>query len=418
METNVKRDIKCPNCSTTLSVDELLINQFAQSVREDLESELKTREEKLNQEKKRYARLQVELNQEKEDVDQLVQQRVRTQLESREESIRESIRKEVQSEKSKQLQELENELQEKSAQLIEHNHLKSKMARLSREFEEREATIHLKMENELSERLKNARTSMKEELQMESFLKLKEKENIIESLKTKLDDARQRASQGSIQLQGEVQEVILENWLKETHPIDEISEIKKGVKGADCLQTVKTKNGIIVGSIIYESKNTKNWSDSFVKKLRQDNLVSKADLMVIVTKTMPKEATSKYVLIDGVWVTTMTNVRDLSLLLRFGLLKTYAVTVTQTNKKDKMNLLYGYLTSEDFRATFESILDGFHQLQESHVQEQLRVNLIWKKRSKYLDQVLSSTIDFYGSVKAIGGEIVGDIPMLEFKEAS
>lgn len=418
MKTNSERDIKCPNCSTTLSVDELLINQFAQSVREDLESELKTREEKLNQEKKRYARLQVELNQEKEDVDQLVQQRVRTQLESREESIRESIRKEVQSEKSKQLQELENELQEKSAQLIEHNHLKSKMARLSREFEEREAAIHLKMENELSERLQNAKTSMKEELQMASFLKLKEKETIIEQLKSKLDDALVRASQGSMQLQGESQELVLEELLRETHPSDEISEIKKGVKGADCIQTVRTKTGIVAGQIIYESKRTKNWSDSFIKTLRQNNLVSKADLMVVVTQTMPKETTGKYALIDGVWVTTMTNVRDLSLLLRFGLLKTYAVTVTQTDKKDKMNLLYGYLTSEDFRATLESILDGFHQLQESHVQEQMKMQLIWKKRSKHLQQVLESTVDFYGSIKAIGGETIGEIPMLEIKQAS
>ena len=418
METNVKRDIKCPNCSTTLSVDELLINQFAQSVRQDLESELKTREEKLNQEKKRYAQLQVELNQEKEDVDQLVQQRVRTQLESREESIRESIRKEVQSEKSKQLQELENELQEKSAQLIEHNHLKSKMARLSREFEEREAAIHLKMENELSERLQNAKTSMKEELQMASFLKLKEKETIIEQLKSKLDDARQRASQGSMQVQGEAQELVLQDLLRETHPIDEIKEIKTGASGADCVQTVITKTGITVGRIIYESKNTKNWSDSFVKKLRQDNLTCKADLMVVVTKTMPKNVSTKYALIDGVWVTTMSNVRDLSLLLRYGLLKTHSVVINQTNKQDKMSLLYSYLTSDNFRATFESILDGFHQLQESHVQEQMKIQLIWKKRSKNLEQVLASTVDFYGSIKAIGGETIGEIPMLEIKQAS
>lgn len=418
METNVKRDIQCPNCHTTLSVDELLINQFAQSIRNDLESELKSREEELNQEKKHYAELKVQLSQEKEDVDQQIQQRVKAQLQSREESIRDSIRTEVQLEKSKQLQELENELQSKSAQLIEHNHLKSKMARLSREFEEREAAIHLKMENELSERLQDAKTSMKEELQMASFLKLKEKETIIEQLKSSLELAQQKASQGSMQLQGESQELVLEEILREAHPSDEITEIKKGVNGADCLQTVRTKTGIIAGSILYESKRTKNWSDSFVKKLRQDNLTSKADIMVIVTQTMPKSASGRYALIDGVWVTTLSNIRDLSLVLRAGLLKAHAVSITQTDKKDKMNLLYSYLTSDDFRATFESILDGFHQLQESHVKEQMSLQLMWKKRSKYLQQVLESTIDFYGSIKSIGGETIGEIPMLEIKEAS
>jgi hypothetical protein len=399
-------------------VDELLINQFAQSIRNDLESELKSREEELNQEKKHYAELKVQLSQEKEDVDQQIQQRVKAQLQSREESIRDSIRKEVQLEKSKQLQELENELQSKSAQLIEHNHLKSKMARLSREFEEREAAIHLKMENELSERLKDAKTSIKEELQMASFLKLKEKETIIEQLKSSLELAQQKASQGSMQLLGESQELVLEDQLREAHPSDDITEIKKGVNGADCLQTVRTKTGIIAGTIIYESKRTKQWSDSFVKKLRQDNLTSKADIMVIVTQTMPKGVTGRYALIDNVWVTTLSNIRDLSLVLRAGLLKAHAVSITQTDKKDKMNLLYSYLTSDDFRATFESILDGFHQLQESHVKEQMSLQLMWKKRSKYLQQVLESTIDFYGSIKSIGGETIGEISMLEIKEAS
>ncbi len=418
MKTKVHAKIRCPKCDTNLNVDELLINQFAQSVREDLEAELQSREDKVNEEKRHNIELQLQLHQEKEDVNQLVQQRVKAQLESREESIRESIRKEIQEEKSKQLEELENELQAKSAQLIEHNHLKSKIARLGREFEEREAAIHLKMETELSERLQSARTSMKEELQMESFLKLKEKETIIEQLKSKLDDARQKASQGSMQALGEAQELVLEDLLRETHPIDEITEIKKGVNGADCIQTVRTKTGITAGQIIYESKRTKNWSNSYVKTLRQNNLVSKADLMVIVTKTMPKDVSGKYALIDGVWITTMTNVRDLSLLLRYGLLKTYAVTVTQSNQKEKMSMLYGYLTSESFKATFESILDGFRQLQESHIDEQLKMQLLWKRRAKNLEQVLASTVDFYGSIKSIGGETIGEIPMLEIKQAS
>ena len=418
MKTSSKRDITCPKCNTTLSVDELLINQFAQSVREDLETELKVREEKLNQEKKHYAKLQIELSQEKEDVDQLIQQKVKAQLLSREESIRKSIRKEIQEEKSLQLKELENELNAKSAQLIEHNQLKSKMARLSREFEEKEAAIHLKMEQQLTERLQNAKTSMKEELQVASFLQLKEKQTIIDQLKEKLEDAQRRASQGSMQLQGEAHELVLEDILREAHPTDTLDEIKKGQKGADCLQIVRTSKGVTVGQILYEAKNTKLWSPAFTKKLRQDNLVAKADLMVIVTKTMPKEAEGKYALIDGVWITTLANVRDLSLLLRYGLLKTHSIVVTQTNKKDKMSLLYGYLTSADFKATFESILEGFKQLQDSHIDEQLKMQLLWKRRAKHLEQVLMSTVDFYGSIKSIAGESIGEVPMLEFKQAS
>lgn len=410
--------IKCPKCDTTLSVNELLIDQFQESIRKDLESELQRREDELNLQRQENREMTLKLQQEKEDVDELVNERVKSIVKSREDALKNSIRNEVQQEKSKQLQELEDELKSKSAQLIELNQTKAKMERLSREFEEREAKIHLQKERELSERLEAARVSMKEEIQMESFLKIKEKENIIESLKHKLDDARQRASQGSMQMQGEAQELLLEEMLRDLHSHDVIQEIGKGVNGADCLQTVRTQTGIEAGRILYESKNTKAWSDGFVKKLKQDNLVAKADIMVIITKSMPKDVKGKYALIDGVWITELQNVKDLSLMLRFGLLKTHSVVLTQTGKKDKMSMLYDYLTSEDFRATFESILEGFKSLQDSHNDEQRKIQLLWKKRAKYLEQVLGSTIEFYGSIKGISGDAIGDLALLDFPMAS
>jgi hypothetical protein len=289
---------------------------------------------------------------------------------------------------------------------------------LSREFEEREAKIHLEKEQELSKRLEAAKLSMKEQMQMESFFVIKEKETIIESLKNKLEEARQKASQGSMQLQGEAQELLIEEILRDKYPFDTITEVGKGVNGADCIQTVRTQSGIEAGKILYESKNTKSWSDGFISKLKKDNLHTKADIIVIVTKTMPKEAKGKFVLIDQVWVTTLENLKDMSLMLRYGLLKTQAVMITQTNKKDKMSLLYDYLTSEDFKATFESILEGFKQLQDSHHDEQRKMQLLWKRRAKYLEQVLQSTIEFYGSIKSISENAIPTIQMLEISKAS
>lgn len=410
--------MNCPNCKTILDVDELLINQFEEAIRKDLQSELRKREEELLQQKNEYRAMSTELDKKKEDIEDLVSQKVKSQLQSREEALKNTIRKEVNDEKVKQLQELEDELVRKSFQLVELNKTKAKLKRLSREFEEKEAKIHLEKENELTERLASAKVSIKEEVQMESFLKIKEKQNIIESLTKKLDEAKQRATQGSMQMQGEAQELVLEQFLRELHPMDSIQEIKKGANGADCVQVVKIQSGVEAGKILYESKNTKNWSNTFVKKLKQDNLVAKADIMVIVTKTMPKDTNSKHVLVDGVWVTTLQNVRDLSLLLRFGLLKTYAVMITQEDKKDKMSLLYNYLTSQEFKATFTSILDGFKSLQDSHNDEQRKMQLLWKRRAKHLGQVLSSTIDFYGSIKGISENSIPTIPMLEIKKVS
>lgn len=413
-----KRQLNCPECNALLNVDELLISQFEESIRKDLQTELQRREIELKNKKDEVQKMFDSVMKEREDVNEIIAKRVREQMDERERNIRETIRKEVNDEKVKQLEELESELARKSSQLVELNQTKAKLQRLSREFEEKEARIHLQMENELSQRLESAKLSMKEQLQMESFLVIKEKETIIESLKKNLEEARQKASQGSMQLQGEAQELVIEETLREMYPNDSIDEIGKGVNGADCIQTVRTKGGIEAGRILYESKNTKQWSDGFIAKLKQDNLTTKADVMVIVTKTMPKDSKGKFVLIDQVWVTTLDNLRDMSLMLRYGLLKTHAVMLTQHNKKDKMGLLYDYLTSEDFKATFESILDGFKNLQSSHNEEQQKLQLLWKRRAKYLEQVLNSTIEFYGSIKSISENSIPTIEMLEIKKAS
>lgn len=413
-----KNQLICPNCETKLDVDALLITQFEDSIRKDLQSELEKRERELRQKKEEFKEMAEALQQEREDINEIVSERVRAQMDAREKTIKDTIRAEIEAEKTKQLQELEEEVQRKSAQLIELNQTKAKLQRLSREFEEREAKIHLEKEQELTKRLEDAKLSMKEQLQMESFLVIKEKETIIESLKNKLEEARQKASQGSMQLQGEAQELLIEEILREMYPFDTITEVGKGINGADCIQTVRTQSGIEAGKILYESKNTKSWSDGFISKLKKDNLHTKADIMVIVTKTMPKESKGKFVLIDQVWITTLENLKDMSLMLRYGLLKTQAVLITQTNKKDKMSLLYDYLTSEDFRATFESILEGFKHLQDSHHDEQRKMQLLWKRRAKYLEQVLQSTIEFYGSIKSISENAIPTIQMLEISKAS
>lgn len=254
--------MNCPNCKTELSVDELLVSQFRDSIKKDLQSELKRREDELDESQKEYKTNFLELEKKQQDVDSLIKESVKKQLLKREKNLKDSIRKEIQEEKTLQLQELEDELNRKSKQLIELNQVKSKMKRLSREFEEREAKIHLDKEQELSDRLASAKISMKEQIQIESFLKVKEKEDIIESLKNKLTDAKNRIEQGSTRLQGEAQELVLEELLEHAHPFDLIDPVPKGVKGADCIQTVRLQNGIETGKIIYESKNTKSWSNS------------------------------------------------------------------------------------------------------------------------------------------------------------
>ena len=415
MKTNVQ--MNCPNCGNTIKVDELLISQFEQYIKRDLEAQLAVREAELNQKKAEYYQLSKKLEQEKEDIEQQVSLRVKSLLQEREDSLKESIRKEVNDEKERQLQELEGELIKKSKQLQDLNGTKAQLERLRREMEEAETRIILQKEKELTERLEQAKLSIKEQAQMESFLKLKEREKVIEDLKQKLDEAKRKAEQGSIQLQGEIQELEIIDLLMEAHPFDEITQSKKGANAADILQVVRTNNGAECGKIYYESKRTKSWSNEWVKKFKQDNLNTKADILVLVTNALPK-GIERYGIIEGVWICGFNDVKELSLVLRYGLLKLQSVAITQQGRESKMELLYSYLTSEEFKNVFESILEGFRNLQEAHLDEKIRWQRLYAQRTKILEQMLSNAIDFYGSIKGIAGTAIPEFKMLELPKAS
>lgn len=280
--------------------------------------------------------------------------------------------------------------------------------------------INLQKEKGFTFLLKENREAIKEEVQQEFSLKLREKEKIVDDLKVKLDEARQRIENHchSQQLSGETMELALEEMLRRTHPTDEIIEVKKGQLGADCIQLVKTKENIEVGKIIYEVKNTQSFSSGWVAKLKKDNLKAKADIMVIVTNTMPKDIKGKFALVDGIWVCQYNFIQELTLALRFGLLKLQLLAVNLDGKESKMELLYNYLTSEEFKNIFESILDGFKTMQDSHQKEKLKMALLWKEREKTLEQILSNTVEFYGSLKGIAGTAISTIPMLESPQAA
>lgn len=411
MKTNVK--MQCPNCGGTINVDEILVSQFKDSIKHDLEAELFNRETKFNKQKAAFEVLQQRFDAERKEIDTIVKERVREQIQKRQEDLRNNIRDEIEAEKQLQLQALEEELNKKSAQLKDLNQTKAKLEVLKREMEEAETRIILQKEQELSERLEQAKLSIKEQAQQESFLKIKEREKVIEDLKLKLEDAKRRAEQGSMQLQGEIQELEIIDILSEAHPSDEITQSKKGANAADILHTVRTANGAECGKIYYESKRTKTWSNDWVSKFKEDNLKAKADILILVTDALPK-GIERYGIIDGVWICKMNDVKELSLVLRYGLLKLKAVAITQQGKETKMEQLYKYLTSEEFKNVFESILNGFKTIQESHQNEKLKMQRMWKEREKVLEQVLANSVDFYGSIKGIAGAEIPEVETLQY----
>lgn len=411
--------VKCPKCNSEFALQSAHVSaQFEANIRKDISTEIQRREKELSEQRTEFAELSKKFEKEKHDFSKIIDEKVSSQMKSREEFLKDSIRKQVQEEKEAQLAELESELQRKSSQLIELNQTKAKLQQLSREMEEKEAAIHLKMETELTNRLSEMKSSVKLQIELETALKIKEKQNIIDSLKQKLQDATQRIEQGSMQMQGEMMELTVEEILRETNPTDIIEEVKKGVNGFDAKQVIMF-NGSQVGSIGFEVKNTKSWSDGFIDKIKADNLSAKCDLLVIVTKTTPKEMDGqRFKLINSVWVTSIHHLADLSTLLRFGLLKVHQQKITQQNGDSKAHMLYAFLTSQECQSLFNSMMDGLKKIEELNDEEEKKLQALFKKRKKQLEQLMNHFISYYGTMKGISEDSIADVGMLEFKKAS
>ena len=213
---------------------------------------------------------------------------------------------------------------------------------------------------------------------------------------------KRKADQGSMQLQGEVQELLLEEILKTTFPYDTVAEVGKGVRGADCIQTVRNNFGVEAGKIIYESKRTKDFSNEWIEKLKSDMRTLGADVAIIVTQTLPKEM-DRFGEKDGVYICTFSEVRSVALLLRNGLLKIYDAKKSQDNKGDKMVMLYDYLTSNEFGEQWNAIREGFMNMKISIQRERDTMEKLWKAREKQLEKVLLNAAHIKGSVEGIAG---------------
>lgn len=215
-----------------------------------------------------------------------------------------------------------------------------------------------------------------------------------------------------MQLQGESQELLLEELLKERFPLDSIEEVGKGVEGADCILVVRDNQGHELGKIIFESKRTKGWNNSWVDKLKADMRKKQADLAILVSQVYPKgmECFGEK---DGVWIANFREVVPLTLVLRNAIIRVAETKKSEENKGEKMQMLYNYLTGLEFRQHFEAIVEGFMSMRNGITRERVQMEKIWKEREKQIDKVLLSTSGFYGSIKGIAGASVQDIPLLE-----
>jgi hypothetical protein len=406
------KSIQCPECGADIDVNEVLYHQLEEQLKKDFDKKSAKKEKELQAKLVAFEAEKEKLKKDKEKLGDLVEQQVQSKLKTEKTNLEKSLRKKLQDETSEQISDLQKELHEKSGQVKELNKTKAEVEKLKREKDELGETIGLAKEKEFTEKLKGEKQKIKQLADEENFLKIKELEKQLEVQKELAEEAVRKAKQGSMQSQGEIQELELENILRDMHRYDEIIEIKKGQQGADILHCVKTEHGLECGKIYYESKRTKNYNDNWLQKLRDDNLSVKADVLVLVTETMP-DGYDKFFYKDGIWICSFWEAKGLSLVLRHGLLQVHSVSTTQQGKESKMEMLYNYLISQEFSGQFGAIIEGFKSLQENYADEKLKMQKIWKEREKQLEKILSNAVGFYGSIKGIAGTSIPDIKMLE-----
>ena len=412
---NSQTTIKCPKCGYEINVSKILYEQ----VQSQLEKEFDNRTAKIDEEyQNKMKAIQTEkdnLEKEKETIQKQIDDEVKNKLQSEKLKLEKSIREGIKEESAEQIRFLETELQEKSSQLKELNKTKAEIEKLKREKDELTDKIALEKEQEFSERLKDERLKIKKQADESNTLKIKELEKQLEDQKNLAEEMKRKAEQGSMQLQGEVQELAIEEILRATFIYDKISEVPKGIKGADVIHEVLNKSGLKCGTILYESKRTKNFSNEWINKLKDDAVRIKAEICVIVTETLP-EGIDKIGQKDGVWICSFNDFKGFAFVLRESLIKIGEAISSQTNKGDKMQMLYDYLTSNEFKLQINAIIEGFMELQNSYHQEKMAMEKIWKQREKQLEKVLLNANQFIGSVIGIAGSSLPNLKQIGTSE--
>ncbi len=386
-------EIKCPNCGHEFEPTD--------SIREEVQKELRA---KMSEWQKQQ--------QQKFDV-QLSEEKKRTQKET-EEVLRKSIVSDFEN-KLRLLEENNKDNQEKLklSREKEIEFLKKEQALLSKEQE-----LDLQLQKMLlEERNKLTDVIRKEEAEKislketEYLLKNRELEEKLEAQKRLVDEMKRKSEQGSMQMQGEAQELLLEDVLRQSFPYDSIEEVGKGVKGADCILLVRNKFGQECGKIIFESKRTKDFSDQWIEKLKADMRSQSADIAVIVTQALPK-GLDRFGEKDGVWVCSFAEVKALTHVLRDSIVRIAQATTGQENKGEKMHMLYDYLTGNEFAEQWKAIREGFMSMKISIQKERDAMEKLWKQREKQLEKVLLNAAHIRGSVEGIAGTDV-NISLLE-----
>ena len=404
--------IKCPNCGASIDVQDILVHQLEEEIKQKYQAQIAEEKKKYEAEQEKLKQEKLAFEEKKKQENELFQDRFDKKLKEEKSLMEEKLKAKLTEEQSEQFAALQKELNEKSEQVKELNRSKAEIEKLKREKGELKEAAEAEAQKKLNELLQTEKEKIRKVEEDKNELKFKELQKQLEDQKKLTEEMKRKQEQGSMQMQGEVQELAIEEWLAMQFPLDTIEEIKKGARGGDCIQIVNTRTEQNCGKIYYESKRTKDFQPSWIEKFKTDIRDKGANIGVLVTEVMPSDM-DRMGLKDGIWICNYAEFKGLCNVLRESIVQINLAVSSQENKGDKMHMLYDYLTSNQFRMQIEAIVEGFTSMKTALDSEKRAMQRIWKEREKQIDKVTANTIDMHASIKGIAGNAIQSVKALE-----
>lgn len=444
---NPPMQIACPHCGQTISLTEALANDLRHRLQQEYDQRLSTRLNELRNELARSyeaERTQWETRLAenaaalaKAQADRLALEHQAQRLAEREQQLsteiarrleaakqtwmttelaqlRAEIRQQEAQQVATQVSMLQQELERHRAALLEAERQELVLRQRTRDIEERERRMALDMERRLDQERHAWLTQAREQLAQEFQLQLSEKDHQLETMRRQIETLRHQANQGSQQLQGEVLEVHLEESLRQTFPQDRIEPVPKGVRGADVIQHIQTVRGDRAGTILWETKRTKQWSNGWLEKLRNDQRLVTADCALLVTNVLPSTI-KHFGFLEGVWIASHEMAIPVATALRITLLQLADLRQAEVGKHEKTERVYDYLTGLQFRQRIEAIVEAFHGLHTDLAHEKQAMQRIWASREKQLQRALEAMASMHGEIRGIIGATLPEVHRLSLE---
>ena len=421
-------NIQCPNCGAEIKLTESLAQPLVQKMREDFQRqlELKDREaaHRLEAANAKIAEREALLRTQREKLEAekaSMEEQVRRLAEEQRKKIAEEEARRAQARaageleaKNRELHDAQELLKIRDAKLAEAQKAQVEFLQKQRQLEDDRREMELNIEKRLQAALGQEREKAQRDVEEKFRLLLAEREEQLKSMQKKIDELKQKAEQGSQQLQGEVQELELESGLRQQFPHDVVEPVPKGEFGGDVIQYVVSPQGQRCGAILWEAKRTKNWSDLWLAKLRSDMREAKAQYSVLMSHALPK-GVETFALIDGVWVTNSICALPLAAALRAAVIETHSARLAGEGQQGKMAMVYQYLTGPEFRQRVEAMVEAFQALQQDLQDEKKAMQKIWARREKQLDMASGAIAGMYGDLQGIAGRQLKEISGLDIK---